>query len=133
VLHITEFLLDLLNQGSLVLEGGTQEGTYVYHDPCILSRKLEVVKTPRTLLASIPGVKLSETQFSGTETRCCGMGGLLSVTHPQLSFEMGKRRLCQLESTAPHIISACPACKISLTRGGACHVQDITEMIADSL
>jgi Fe-S oxidoreductase len=133
VVHITEFLFDLLDRGILDLKEGEQEGTYVYHDPCILSRKLQVVNPPRTLLTSIPGVRLSETHFSGSETRCCGMGGLLSVTHPHVSCEMGKKRVWQLESAASHIVSACPACKVSLNRGGASHITDIAEIIANSL
>jgi len=135
VMHTSEFLLDLIAQGSVRLKGEEPEyeHVYVYHDPCVLSRKLHICEEPRTLLNSIPGVTLSEAQFSRSETRCCGMGGLLSVTHPQISFEMGKRRVSQLERVSDRIITACPACKTSFNRVGASHVMDISEVIANSL
>ena len=133
VLHITEFLLDCVSKGLLRMKEHKKDSPYVYHDPCILSRRLDILKAPRTLLTSIPGIRLHEPQFSGKETRCCGMGGLLSVTHPSLSFEMGKNRLSQLEKKATHIITECPACKVSFTRVGAAHVTDISEVIFESV
>ena len=135
VMHVSEFLLNLINKGLIKMKEDNQEneGVYVFHDPCVLSRKLHICEEPRTLLRSIPGVTLSEAQFSRSETRCCGMGGLLSVTHPQISFEMGKRRVSQLERVGDRIVTACPACKTSFIRAGASHVVDISELMVNSL
>lgn len=87
-----------------------------YHDPCQLSRYLEVTKEPREILRSIAGINFvepDEEQIARWST-CCG-GGNLETTHPELSERMGKRRFEELLGTgAEVIVTNCPACEMQL-------------------
>ena len=90
----------------------------VYHDPCQLSRYLEITEEPRTILNSIEGLELMDMdpEQCGKWSTCCGGGGL-EATHPDLSERVGLRRLDQLLATAADVIvSNCPACDMQLAR-----------------
>jgi L-lactate dehydrogenase complex protein LldE len=60
-------------------------GTVTYHDACSGLRELGVKQQPRTLLASVKGVKLKE--LPGAEV-CCGFGGTFCVKYPEISDKM---------------------------------------------
>ncbi len=58
----------------------------MYHDPCQLSRYLQIIEEPREIIKSIDGVELVELdpEQCGKWSTCCGGGGL-EATHPELS------------------------------------------------
>ncbi|WP_169432923.1 (Fe-S)-binding protein [Desulfotignum balticum] len=88
----------------------------VYHDPCQLSRYMEITDEPRQILKAIDGVELMEPDEEqiGRWSTCCG-GGNIETTHPELSERMGKRRFEELmETGAKVIITNCPACEMQL-------------------
>ena len=89
-----------------------------YHDPCQLSRYLEITDEPREIIRSIEGVELidPDPEQCGRWSTCCGGGGL-EATHPELSERVGKKRAEELLQTgASVIISNCPACDMQLTK-----------------
>ena len=61
------------------------DGTVTYHDSCSGLRELGVKHQPRTLLASVEGLKLKE--LPGAEV-CCGFGGTFCVKYPEISDKM---------------------------------------------
>ena len=88
----------------------------VFHDPCQLSRYLEITEEPRQILRSIQGVELLEPDAEqiGRWSTCCG-GGNLETTHPELSERMGKHRFEELMETGANVIvTNCPACEMQL-------------------
>lgn len=89
-----------------------------YHDPCQLSRYLEITDEPRQIINTIEGVELIEPDLEqcGKWSTCCGGGGL-EVTHPELSERIGMRRAEELLKTGANVIvSNCPACELQLTK-----------------
>ena len=90
--------------------------TVTYHDPCQLSRYMEITEEPREILRSIEGVELVEPDAEeiGRWSTCCG-GGNMEATHPELSERMGMRRMEALKATgASVIVTNCPACEMQL-------------------
>lgn len=135
VLHLTEFLERLAKDGRLKLRE-TVPMTVTYHDPCHLGRmsepfisdwkgnKLErptgmkrtgrkgVYDAPRELLCSIPGIKLVEMERIREYSWCCGAGGGVYDTNPDLAHWAARERLTEAAETgAEAIVTACPWCE----------------------
>ncbi len=140
VLHITEFLAQLIKQGKLKLEKNV-DITVTYHDPCHLGRLGEpyihwkgkeiiteirtfdppkeyrrglygVYEPPRDVLKSIPGLKLVEMDRIKEYAWCCGAGGGVNVTNPEFAAWTARERIKEVKSTgAAAIVSACPWCE----------------------
>lgn len=114
VMHSTEFLADLVEEGRVPLE--RLEMRVTYHDPCDLGRKSEVYDAPRQLIRAIPGVELVEMEDIRENAMCCGGGGNLESLDPDLSRAVAKRRLEQAQAVgAEAIISACQQCERTLS------------------
>ncbi|WP_373996431.1 (Fe-S)-binding protein [Thermanaeromonas sp. C210] len=83
-----------------------------YHDPCHLRKAQKVVRPPRRILASIPGIKFKEAADPG---RCCGFGGTFGLYYPGLSREIGRARAGSLLDTgAEAVVTSCPGCMLQL-------------------
>lgn len=130
VVHTTQILLPLVKKGELRLHEYNK--VYTYHDPCVLARKLEVYTEPRALLQCIPGLTLRETQLNAKETKCCGKGGLLPITNPEISLAIAKDRSSALKEVSSSVITACPACKMAFKRNNL-DVIDIAELVLKCL
>lgn len=134
LLHSTELLLELAEAGRLPLKGF--EGTVTYHDPCDLARNGGVFDSPRRLLAAVPGLTLVEPHQGRERGECCGGGGDLEMVDPSLAGLIASRRVAQLAATgARTIVTACPQCVRTLTRGAeesgaGVEVLDVAELLA---
>ncbi len=85
-----------------------------YHSPCHLCRGLDVHEAPRELIktAGLEYVQCSEEEV------CCGFGGTFSMKFPELSAEILKQKLDNVEATqARLLLTDCPGCIMQL-RGG---------------
>jgi glycolate oxidase len=152
VLHLVEFLSeqasrDHLHFGRSPFEddrsGAATAKAVIYHDPCDLGRAMGVYEPPRSLLASIPGIKPLEFHFNRQSSRCCGAGGGAKGYDNELSEEHAFERMKEAVDTGAEIVSsACPAClanlQISIPRikketGKALRFMDLTEILARSL
>jgi heterodisulfide reductase subunit D len=127
VFHTSEFLLQLVKEGKIRLQESREE--YVYHDPCILARKLHIWEEPRELLSYIPGLTLKEAHFNKEETKCCGIGGMLRMTSPEISFMITRERGSELRGISHSIVTACPACETAFRWMNDCDILDISELI----
>lgn len=135
ILHSSQFFLRLIKEG-LVKPEFPNNGSYVFHDPCLLARKLKVESDPREVLTSIPGLKLEEPRFTGKETWCCGNGGTLRMVSPKTARKITNRRLQELKSISNFIITACPTCEVTFRdadAAGEVQVFDVTEILLKSL
>jgi glycolate oxidase iron-sulfur subunit len=84
-----------------------------YHDPCHLNRGMGVHEAPRNILKSLPGIDFIEMKDAD---RCCGGGGLFSLSHYDLSLKIGQHKVERICETGAEIVAtACPSCTIHLT------------------
>jgi glycolate oxidase iron-sulfur subunit len=72
------------------------DATVTYHDACHLAHAQKVRAQPRRLLGMIDGLKmipLAETEM------CCGAAGTYNLMHPQMSQDLGQRKVRHILST----------------------------------
>jgi len=85
-----------------------------YHDPCHLKRGLGVFDEPRKLLKR-EGFEIVEMADADA---CCGFGGHVVLSYPELSKSILKRKLDNIEATGVDtVVTNCLPCVLQL-RGG---------------
>ncbi|MBU7013234.1 MAG: (Fe-S)-binding protein [Theionarchaea archaeon] len=131
VMHTSEYFLELIEQGKIQLKELNKD--LVYHDPCVLARKLHIIEQPRRVLEAIPGVSVREPPLTREHTRCCGIGGLLAMTNPELSVTLLRARDSELCELADTVVTACPACKIAFKRTRNSESRDLSEIVFESM
>jgi heterodisulfide reductase subunit D len=109
VLHATELLAALIDEGRINLHGFPHPVTY--HDPCDLGRTSGIYDAPRRIIEAIPGIQFTEMAENRAMSFCCGGGGDAEMAHPELTAAVGRRRIQQAqEAGAQVVISACQQC-----------------------
>jgi len=89
--------------------------TVTYQDPCHLAHGQRVRAQPRTLLQSIPGLKLVE--MDGAD-RCCGSAGIYNLTHADMSQHLLKEKMQSIAANgAPAVVAPNPGCMLQLRYG----------------
>ena len=84
-----------------------------YHDPCYLARYAGVIDEPRAVLSRVAEVR--ELSWHGRETECCGGGGLLAKTMPDVADAMARRRLAEVASRGGGtVVTSCGTCSFML-------------------
>lgn len=141
VLHHTQFLKSLMNEGRLKVEGGKFKGKRItFHDPCYLGRANNEYEAPRELLQKLE-VELVEMKRCKTRGLCCGAGGAQMFKEPEKgNKDINVERTEEAIETQPSIIAAgCPFCNTMMTDGvkakekeGSIQVMDVAEMIANA-
>ncbi len=141
VVHHTQFLKSLLDEGKLRIEGGQFKGKRItYHDPCYLGRANQVYEAPRQLIEKLDA-ELVEMKRSRKNGLCCGAGGAQMFKEPEKgSKDVNVERTDDAMETQPDIIAAaCPFCNTMLTDGvkfkekeGEVKVLDLAELIANA-
>jgi heterodisulfide reductase subunit D len=113
ILHASQFLAGLLEEGRLKPRG--LEQTVTYHDPCDLGRKSGVYDAPRFVIESIPGLEFIEMDARGPDAMCCGGGGDVQISDESVTAAVAARRMRQAQKTgARTVVSACQQCKRTL-------------------
>jgi iron-sulfur cluster protein len=85
-----------------------------FHDSCHARHGLHIVDAPRNLLEDA-GYELVEMQDSDA---CCGFAGSYSITYPDVSESILKRKLRSIEDSGVSVVATdCPGCVLQL-RGG---------------
>ncbi len=141
VLHHTEFLTELINEGKLTVKGGTFKGKRItFHDPCYLGRANNVYEAPRELIEKLDA-ELVEMKRSKKNGLCCGAGGAQMFKEPEKgNKDINVERTEDALETNPEIIAAgCPFCNTMLTDGikfkekeGQIKVLDVAEILAQA-
>ncbi len=141
VMHHTQFLKALLNEGRLKVEGGMFKGKRItYHDPCYLGRANNEYEAPRDLLRKLE-VELVEMKRCKSRGLCCGAGGAQMFKEPEKgNKDINIERTEEALETEPTIIAAgCPFCNTMMTDGvkakekeNDIQVMDVAEMIANA-
>jgi L-lactate dehydrogenase complex protein LldE len=110
--EFTEYLVDVLKVTDV---GARWDGKLAYHASCHLNRHLGIDRQPRALLAAVRGAEIVELPASDD---CCGFGGVFSVEHPELSAEMLKRKIGNLEASgSPTLVLADTGCRMHIAGG----------------
>lgn len=141
VVHHTQFLKSLLDDGRLTIEGGSFKGKkIVFHDPCYLGRANNIYEAPRDLIQKLDA-ELVEMKRSRANGLCCGAGGaqMFKDAEPG-NKEINIERAEEALDLDPKIIAAaCPFCNTMLTDGvkskdkeGDVKVMDVAELIANA-
>ncbi len=102
-----------------------------YHDPCYLARSAGVIEPPRRVLGRL--AELRELSWSGTDTECCGGGGLLPKTAPATADAMARRRLAEVAASGGGtVVTACGTCTFMLRRNApdSVEVSDLATAVA---
>ena len=139
VVHHTQFLKDLLDEGRITMEGGMFKGKRItFHDPCYLGRANGVYEAPRDLIRKLDA-ELVEMKSCKSRGLCCGAGGAQMFKEPEKGDkDVNIERTEQALETQPEIIAAgCPFCNTMMTDGvknkekeASIAVLDIAELIA---
>jgi len=141
VIHHTEFLKQLVDEGKITLEGGLYKGKRItYHDPCYLGRANNVYEAPRELIKKLDA-ELVEMKNCKKRGLCCGAGGAQMFKEPEKGDkDVNIERTEQAIETKPEIIAAaCPFCNTMMTDGvkskdkeASIAIMDIAELIANA-
>lgn len=132
VLHYTQFIKRLVDEGKLKLTAGDER--IVYHDPCELGRGCGVYKEPREVLAQA-GTLVKATK-EGDESICCG-GSLGSLTlDTRDRAKITESSVANLLANNPQtIVTACPLCLKTFSESvpETVKVQDFAETVSRHL
>jgi Fe-S oxidoreductase len=139
VLHHTEFLKSLLEEGRMTIEGGKFDGQRItFHDPCYLGRANDIYEAPRDLIKKLE-VELIEMKRCKSNGLCCGAGGAQMFKDSEKGDkEIFVERTEDAIEVKPDIIATgCPFCNTMMTDGvknkekeSEIKVLDIAELIA---
>lgn len=138
VLHHTQLLQELLDQGRLRIQGGSFSGKrIVFHDPCYLGRGNDVYEAPRDLIRKLDA-GLHEMKRSRAHGLCCGAGGAQMFKEPEHGDkDINVERAEEALQAKPDVVAvACPFCMTMLTDGvkhfnqeHAVKVLDVAELL----
>jgi len=118
VMHHTQFIARMLNEGKLSLGDSLKGKTVTYHDPCYLGRGNNEYDAPRDILAKM-GVNLHEMPRNKSNALCCGAGGGQMFKEAEKGDKeiFVERSEEALATNSEIIITACPFCMTMMTDG----------------
>ena len=132
IIDFSSFVVNVLKASSKDFNVTVEK--VAYHSPCHLCRGMQVTNEPRKL------IEIAGYQYvpSKDEDVCCGFGGSYSVDFPEISAEILKKKLDDVQAADARIlVSDCPGCVLQLgggmdKRGGGIQVKHITELLAET-
>ena len=119
IIHHTQLLKQLLEDGRLKVEGGIFKGKRItFHDPCYLGRANNEYEAPRFLPEKLEA-EIIEMKKSKARAMCCGAGGAQMFKEPEKgNEEINNLRAKQALDVRPEIVvTGCPFCNTMLTDG----------------
>ncbi|MDH3650003.1 MAG: (Fe-S)-binding protein [Saprospiraceae bacterium] len=142
VVHHTQFLQSLFDEGKLTSEGGVFKGRKItYHDSCYLGRANQIYEAPRAVLNHLD-MDLVEMERTRSKGLCCGAGGaqMFKEEEPgdlRINIERSQEAL----NTGAEVVAVnCPFCLTMMTDGMKVKekqeevmVYDISELIIKNL
>lgn len=142
VMHHSEYLQKLINDGRLTVEGGTFKGKKItYHDSCYLGRANNIYEAPREVLATLDAdlVELKRCKSNGL---CCGAGGAQMFKEAEKgNKEVNVERTEEILASNAEIVAVnCPFC-MTMVKDGVKHfnkedniqIMDLSELISENL
>jgi len=109
---VHEFLVEI---GFRAPAAGAGVAKVTYHESCHLSHGQGIVRQPRQILRSIPGLELVELPESQW---CCGSAGIYNITQPEMAAKLQDRKMGHIAGTgAPVVATANPGCHLQIENG----------------
>lgn len=140
VVHHSELLLELVNDGKLQLKPGAA-AKVTYHDSCYLGRHNGIYDAPREVLGKVQGLEQIEMPRNRREGFCCGAGGGRMFMEEDLGTRINHNRIAEAAATgAEEVCTACPFCLTMLSdaiketdRSDQLRARDIAEVLLENL
>ena len=140
VIHHSDFLARLLEEGRVPLDDNGKALVVAYHDSCYLGRYNDNYDAPReTLRRALPVVTLAEPARTRDRGLCCGAGGGRMFMEERIGKRINIERTEELLATGAETLAvACPFCLTMISDGARAlgsdaPVQDIAEIVASRL
>ena len=141
VMHHTQFLISLIKEGRITVEGGKFDGKKItFHDPCYLGRANDIYEAPRALIEKLDA-ELVEMKRCKSNALCCGAGGAQMFKESEKGAkEINIERTEDALEVSPDIIATgCPFCNTMITDGikskekeDKIKVLDLAELVASA-
>ena len=138
VLHHSQFIEEIIENGSFTIKKSKKKYCVTFHDPCYLGRANNIYDAPRKLLNRL-GLELVEMKRSKSRSFCCGAGGSQMFKEPEKGYQdININRTEEAIKINPNVIATgCPFCNTMMTDGiknkekeNEIKVMDIAELIA---
>ena len=111
VIHTSELINQLINDGKLVVKKTPSKVTY--HDPCHLGRHSGLYEEPRE--AIIKSYDLIEMDRNREYSRCCGAGAGVKSAFPETAMKVASKRIKDAQDTGAEIlVTSCSFCILNL-------------------
>jgi Fe-S oxidoreductase len=140
VVHISQFLFELIREGRLELKNGYGKKV-TYHDPCYLGRHNGIYDEPREVLKKVPGLELMEMPESRIDSLCCGGGGgRIWMETPKGERFSDLRLEHAIGAGAEVLVTSCPYCianfedsRLTMSVADQIEIKDITEILQEAI
>jgi Fe-S oxidoreductase len=98
-------------------KAGSRSGQIAYDEPCHLLHAQKISEPPKRVLRSIPGLDLVPLDEADA---CCGSAGVYSLLQPELSSQIGNRKITAIaRSGAAIVATGNPGCLMQIRNGVA--------------
>ncbi len=114
IYDISEFLLDLYDEGRLNTAFIQQQVRYLYHAPCHL-RVQGIGRPGLELLSLLPGVEVTDA-----DAGCCGISGNygFKADRYEIAMSIGSELFAAIKNSGVDtVVSDCGTCRLQITHG----------------
>ena len=138
LMHSSQLIAELIKDGRIKLNKDMNV-VATYHDPCDLGRNTGVYEEPREVIRAIRGLKFVELPMNRKFSVCCGGGGNVEMTDPELSARIAQMKLDSIKDVgAEMVITGCQQCVRTMASRArrqkiGIEVKDLTELVAESI
>lgn len=140
VIHHTELVNQLLDEGKIRLKNEEVKAKITYHDSCYLGRYNNIYDSPRNPLKMLKGAEFIEMKRSRDKGFCCGAGGGRMFLEEKEGTRININRAEEaIKTNAGTVASACPFCMTMMTDGiksfekqEEVFVKDIAEIVLEN-
>ena len=114
VVHHTELLAQLLQEGKIIAKKPVTKKIVSFHDPCYLGRHHGQYTAPRQILTALPEINFQDIPESKEVAMCCGMGGGNMWYELPAGKSLGQQRLQHFSQQHTELVAtSCSFCLIN--------------------
>ena len=141
VVHHTEFISSLIQQGRIQLKATADAGNIIFHDSCYLGRYNFIFDAPRKVITAATGKAPTEMERCREKGFCCGAGGGRMWMEEKEGTLINIARVEEALKKQPDTICVCcPYCMTMFDDGlkdkeaaDKVQVLDLAEIVANAL